>query len=199
MGTLDEGTTLSCTVTASNAGGADPATSASVKIPIPFVPRCPGATGRLSGQTIGLVHLGMTRNRARKAYIHHSNRGRQYEDFFCLTPIGVRVGYASPKLLKSLAKHEQRKLKGTVVWSSTSNPYYSLDGVRPGDSITDAATRLHTTVNLHIGANDWYLAHKRNLTAVLKVRHGAVQELGIAVNALTSTRRRESILMHSFY
>jgi hypothetical protein len=25
-----------------------------------------------------------------------SNRGKKYEDFFCLTPIGVRVGYGSP-------------------------------------------------------------------------------------------------------
>jgi hypothetical protein len=52
---------------------------------------------------------------------------------------------------------------------------------------------------LHIGLNYWYLARKHNLTAVLKVRHGEVQELGIAINKLTATQRLQSILMHSFY
>ena len=70
-----------------------------MKIPIPKVPLCPGATGSMTGTSIGQITLGMTRTRARYLYRHHSNRGKQYEDFFCLTPIGVRVGYASPKLL----------------------------------------------------------------------------------------------------
>jgi hypothetical protein len=199
VGTLDEGTTLVCKVIASNAAGSGSALSRAVKVPIPFVPRCPGATGVISGRTIGLARLGMTRAQADHAYIHHSDRGTQYEDFFCLTPIGVRVGYASPKLLRFLPRPQQAKLRGRVVWSSTSNPYYSLDGIRPGDSLDDAAARLHVTSTFHIGLNYWYLGREANLTAVLKVRHGEVQELGIANNALTSTRRLQSILMHSFY
>ena len=197
--TLDQGATLTCTVTAKTSAGSASATSKAVKIPIPFVAHCPGATGSLSGSTIGLIHLGMTRSQARRAYAHHSNRGRRYEDFFCLTPIGVRAGYASPKLLEHLPSTEQRAIRGTVVWASTSNPHYSLDGVRAGDSIVKAATRLHTTTTFHIGLNDWYLARQANLTAVLKVRHRQVQEVGIAINALTATRQLESILMHSFY
>jgi hypothetical protein len=85
------------------------------------------------------------------------------------------------------------------VWSSTSNPYYALYGIRPGDTLDDAAARLHVTSTFHIGLNYWYLGRKRNLTAVLKVRHGEVQELGIADNRLTATRQEQSILMHSFY
>jgi hypothetical protein len=197
--TLDEGATLTCTVTAKTSAGSASATSKPVKIPIPFVAHCPGATGSLSGSTIGLIHLGMTRTQARRAYAHHSNRGRRYEDFFCLTPIGVRVGYPSPKLLEHLPSTERRTLRGTVVWASTSNPHYSLDGVRAGDSIAKAATRLHTATTFHIGLNDWYLARQANLTAVLKVRHGQVQEVGIALSALTATRQLESTLMHSFY
>ncbi len=199
LGTLDEGTTLTCAVTAMNAAGSRSADSAQVKVPIPFVALCPGATGSLSGTTIGLIHLGMTRSQARRAYVHHSNRGKQYEDFFCLTPIGVRVGYASPKLLQHLSRREQAELNGTVVWSSTSNPYYSLDGIRPGESIATASRALGTEPPFHIGLNYWYLARKANLTAVLKVRDGEVQELGIAVNALTTTRSLQNILMHSFY
>jgi hypothetical protein len=34
---------------------------------------------------------------------------------------------------------------------------------------------------------------------VLKVRGTVVQELGIADNALTKTRRAQNVLMHSFY
>jgi hypothetical protein len=50
----------------------------------------------------------MTCPRAEYLYRRHSDRGTKYEDFFCLTPIGVRVGYATPKLFRILSKDEQR-------------------------------------------------------------------------------------------
>jgi hypothetical protein len=199
LGTLDEGTTLTCTVTASNAAGHASAISNAVKIPIPKVPHCPGATGSMTGTSIGQITLGMTRSRARYLYRQHSNHGKQYEDFFCLTPIGVRVGYASPVLLKSVRKQTRRGLKRRVVWASTSNPYYSLDGVRAGESIATAALALGTELPFHIGLNYWYVARKPNYTAVLKVRGSVVQELGIADNSLTTTRKTQNVLMHSFY
>ena len=199
LGTLDEGTTLMCVVTASNAGRQASAQSNAVKIPIPKVPLCPGATGSMTGTTIGQIALGMTRSRARYLYRQHSNRGKQYQDFFCLTPIGVRVGYASPILLDGLAQHERAIYQGRVVWASTSNPYYSLDGIRAGESITTASGVLGTEPPFHIGLNYWYLARKATYTAVLKVRGTVVQELGIADNALTKTRKTQSALMHSFY
>jgi hypothetical protein len=108
LGILDEGTALTCLVTASTAAGSGSALSRAVKIPIPYVPRCPGATGRMTGTTIGQIRLGMTRARADYLYRRHSDRGKQYEGFFCLTPIGVRVGYATPKLFRILSKDEQR-------------------------------------------------------------------------------------------
>ena len=197
--TLDEGTTLKCVVTASNAAGQALAQSNAVKIPIPKVPLCPGATGSMTGATIGQIQLGMTRSRARYLYRQHSNRGKQYQDFFCLTPIGVRVGYASPILLDSVAKHERATYQGRVVWASTSNPYYSLDGIRAGESIATAARVLGTEPPFHIGLNYWYLARKASYTAVLKVRGTVVQELGIAENAVTRTREAQNVLMHSFY
>ncbi len=54
-------------------------------------------------------------------FTHSSNRGKRYEDFFCLTPIGIRVGYGSPKLLAKLSSRERAQLKDRVVWISTSN------------------------------------------------------------------------------
>jgi hypothetical protein len=199
LGTLDEGTTLMCVVTASSAAGQASAHSNAVTIPIPTVPRCAGATGSMTGTTIGQVTLGMTRSQARYLYRHHSNRGRQYEDFFCLTPIGVRVGYASPVLLDSLPSHQRPGSRGRVVWASTSDPYYSLDGIRAGESIATAARVLGAEPPFHIGLNDWYLARKAGYTAVLKVRGGVVEELGIADNSLTGTRTTQNVLMHSFY
>ena len=199
LGTLDEGTALKCVVKASNAAGQASATSNAVTIPIPKVALCPGATGSMTGTTIGQITLGMTRSRARYLYRQHSNRGKQYQDFFCLTPIGVRVGYASPILLDSLAKHERATYQGRVVWASTSNPYYSLDGIRAGESIATASRVLDIEPPFHIGLNYWYLARKASYTAVLKVRGNVVQELGIADNALTTTRPAQNVLMHSFY
>ena len=52
---------------------------------------------------------------------------------------------------------------------------------------------------LHIGLNDWYLAVQKHSTAVLKVRHKVVEEIGIATNKLTKTATDRSVLMHSFY
>jgi hypothetical protein len=197
--TLEEGTTLTCVVTATNAGGSASATSKGVKIPIPFVPKCPGATGRLSGGTLGLIVLDASRSREHYLYRHHSDRGKRYEDFFCLTPIGVRVGYGSPKLLKILSKTLRKQLLNRVVWASTSNPHYSIGGVRPGESIVTASAALHPLPVIHIGLNHWYLAVQKRSTAVLKVRGGVVEEIGIATNRLTKTAKDRSVLMHSFY
>jgi hypothetical protein len=198
---LDEGSTLSCVVSATNPAGTASATATSktVKVPVPHVKGCPAATRSLTGTTMGLIRLGMTRAQAGHAYVHHTDRGNQYEDFFCLTPIGVRVGYGSPKLLKTPTKSERRSDGNHVVWASTSNPYYSLDGVRVGESAQTAAKLLHAAAPLHIGLNHWYLAVEHQVTLVLKVRGEAVQEIGIATNALTRTRAQQSTLMHSFY
>jgi hypothetical protein len=46
--------------------------------------------------------------------------------------------------------------------------------------------------------NHWYLAPFGPATAVLKVRHGVVQEVGIAERRLTKTRAAQTILMGSF-
>jgi hypothetical protein len=198
--TGDVGTIMTCQVTASNTAGSATGTSNALYIPLPPVAGCPPATGKMNGRSIGKVSLGMTRNRIRELFSRHDSRGRSFEDFFCLKPIGTRVGYSTPLLLKTLSKKTQKSLKGKVVWASTSNPFYSLDGVRPGQSLKSASKKLGGTEKpFHIGHNDWYLARKGSFTAVLKVRHGEVQEIGIANNALTATRHTQSVLMHSFF
>ncbi len=195
---LDEGSTLTCEVTASNATGSGHATSAGRSVPVPKVARCPAASGSLHGTTLGRIHLGMTRTKARHVYRHSSDRGQRYKDFFCLTPIGIRTGYPSPQLLKTLSRAERRRVTGRVIWASTANPRYSLNGIRPGATITAAQAKLHLGRPFRIGLNEWYLGRFGSATAVLKVRHGLVEEVGIAERSLTRTRRAERTLMGSF-
>jgi hypothetical protein len=195
---LDEGTTLTCTVTALNADGSGQATSKGFNVPVPHVPRCPAATGSYSGTHIGPVRLGMTSRQAHHAFTHSSNRGFKYKDFFCLTPYGVRVGYTSPKLLDHLSRSEQRKLRGRVVWISTDNARYAIHGIRAGATLDAARKALPHGYYFRVGKNWWYLAPAGKATAVLKLRHNIVQEVGIADMGLTRTHKADKVLMTSF-
>jgi hypothetical protein len=164
----------------------------------PTRPGCPLATGRLSAETLGLATLGVTRAQARHAYTQSSDRGKHYEDFFCLTPIGVRVGYASPALLKTLSRAKRRRFAGRVVWASTSDPFYELRGVRPGTTLASARKHHKLTGPFHIGRNFWYLTPNGSSTGVLKVRHGIVEEIGIAVKSLTKGHKAQVVFLKSF-
>jgi hypothetical protein len=196
---IDEGLTLTCTVIASNTGGSSGSvTSAAVKVPVPVVAHCPPATGSLGGIKLGLIRLGMTRAQARRAYTNSSDRGEAYMDFFCLTPRGVRDGYASPKLLKTLPKRKRSGLAARVIWASTSNGYYSVRGIRPGATLTAAKAALPRGNYFKVGANYWYLAPNGADTAVLKLRGGVVQEIGIGDKALTQGLKAQKIFMTSF-
>jgi hypothetical protein len=197
--TLDEGSTLTCTVTARNAVGAGaPATSAKVKVPVPRIKGCPAASGSVRGISLGLARLGETRAQARRSYKHSSNRGKHYQDFFCLTPIGVRVGYASPALVTGLPVKQRRALAGRVVWASTSNPIYAIDTIRPGATIAAAQAKLPKGNLFTIGRNRWYLRRSGRVTAVFKVRGGIVQEIGIAELPVTRTRSVQRRFLTSF-
>jgi hypothetical protein len=192
----DEELTLTCSVVASNAkGSASPAKSAKgAVVPVPKVKGCPAATGKLSGETLGLVRLGLTRAQARKRYTHSSNRHKKYQDFFCLTPIGVRVAYGSPALPKRI----RGRVAGRVIWASTSSAYYAVDGVRVGATVAAAGARLKLTAAFHIGLNAWYLAPNGSSTAVLKTRRGIVEEIGIGDKALTKGHKAQLAFLKSF-
>ena len=196
----DEQLTLTCSVTASNAHGAgSSATSARTEaVAVPRVAKCPAATGTLAGVTLGLVRLGMSRSQARHAYTKSSNRGKRYQDFFCLTPIGIRVGYASPKLLGTVPGSERRSLSGRVIWASTASAYYTASGIRVGATIGAAGRALKLTGPIKLGANDWYLAPQRRSTIILKVRGGLIEEVGIGDRALTVGAKAQRTFLASF-
>jgi hypothetical protein len=196
---IDEGITLSCTVTASNTTGAGkPVNSKGVPVPVPVVRRCPRATGSIGGLKLGLLALGMTRAQARHAYTKSSTRGRKYVDFFCLTPRGVRAGYASPQLVNSLPRSERRKLARRVVWASTASLYYAIDGVRPGATVAAAGKHLKLAGPFVVGKNEWYLAPAGEVTAVLKVRAGIVEEIGIGNRQITKGAKAQRTFLTSF-
>ncbi len=190
--TGDEQLTLTCSVIASssNGAGAPATTGKGATVPVPHVARCPAATGKLSSTTLGLVRLGMARAQARHAYTKSSNRGKKYEDFFCLTPIGVRVGYGSAKLPKKYADR--------VIWASTSSAYYTVHGIRVGATVIAAAKVLKLTGPIHVGLNDWYLTANGASTAVFKVRDGIIEEIGIADRSLTKTTTADRTFLKSF-
>jgi hypothetical protein len=197
--TDDEGLKITCTVTAANAKGkGKPATSKGVAIPVPKRKGCPAATGSVSGATVGLAHLGMTKAQILHTYTHSSSRGSKDKEFFCLTPHGVRVGLASSKLLSALSHSEQNALKDRVVWISTDNARYAVHGIRAGATLTAAQHALPHSYYFRLGKNFWYLAPAGKATAVLKVRHGLVEEIGIAAKQLTASHKADRTLMSSF-
>ncbi len=161
-------------------------------------PGCPAATGRLSRSTLGLARLGMTRRRVHGLYRQSSNRGKRYEDFFCLAPIGVRVGYASPKLIRGLRRSQRGRFRNRVVWISTSNRRYAAAGIRPGAKLAAARRRLHLRRGSQVGLNRWYFGSDGPATVLLKVRRGVVEEIGIASPQLTKTAAGRRRFLHSF-
>ncbi len=182
---IDEGNVITCTVIPT--GGGSPSTSASMRVPVPAVARCPAATGKLSGTKLGLIKLGMTRKQTLRAYKRSSARGSHSQEFFCLTPIGIRAGFG-----------QRSSLRGHVIWISTASAFYAIDGIRPGATVSAASARLKLGVPFAIGRNRWYLAPAGSVTAVLKVQGGVVHEIGIANKRLTKTRTAQRAFLRSF-
>ena len=182
----DEGGALTCTVTAANAAGAGaPATSAVVVVAQPGTLHCPRPTGRLGATTVGRLALGLTQSQARHRLTRFVVTHNHFDNFCLYGGWGIRVGYPVNQLLTALPRAQRARLAGRVVLALTANPYYALDGVRPGMSLTVAARRLRLGRAFPIGSNDWYLAAGTASRGVLKVRGGIVQEVGIADARLT--------------
>jgi hypothetical protein len=160
-------------------------------------PGCPVATGKLTTTGLGPLSLGMTRTRARQILTHSSTRGRQYFDFFCLKPIGIRAAYPSPALLRRIPRKQRRALKGKIVLLLTSDHLYALRGVHPDTKLSKVARRLRVGPRIRVGLNDWYLAPNGSSIGVLKVRHGLIEEVGLANKHLAFNSRGGRALLSS--
>jgi len=194
--TADSGHELSVKVVASDgatsvAAVSDPVTALSID-----VRGCTTPSGQLAARSVGDVRLGMTRVAARRL-VASTQRPNGYTDNVCLAGgYGIRVGYGTRKTLG----HETlwHSLRARIVFATTANPYYSLDGVSPGMNVASDAKCLHLSRALHIGANTWYVIRGTKANEVLKVRAGVIQEIGILNRSLTSTRAGQGLLLRFF-
>jgi hypothetical protein len=162
-------------------------------------PSCAAPTGRLGGSQLGPIALRQKRTAARTALSQFSTRRRLNMDFFCLAGGGIRAGYPSAKLLRSLPRAQRRRFRGRVVLALTSDHFYALRGVEPATRLSTARRTLHLLWHFTIGRNRWYVVRGTGgAHGILKVRHGVVEEIGIAPSRLTRTRRQSRRFMASF-
>lgn len=197
---LDEAQTLACRVTAVNGAGASaPAASPGVLVAVRGTLHCPKPTGRLTSAAVGPLALGMTQTAAR-ARLHRFTVTRNGFDNFCLyAGWGIRVAYPSAKLRAELSAGQRPRLAGRIILALTANPYYVLDGFRPGDPVSTVVRRLHLGRPFNVGSNDWYISALGSSShGIVKVRRGIIQEVGLVNAELTRTRAAQSVLLRGF-
>jgi hypothetical protein len=73
------------------------------------------------------------------------------------------------------------------VLALTANPFYNLGGVTPGVGVASVAARLKLSKPFQVGLNTWYFGGGRAAGAILKVRGGVIQEIGLADQRLIKT------------
>lgn len=176
-----------------------PGAAASITVGSPSAPySCYDPSGRLAGTTLGPVSLGTRRAAARHRFGTLQRRGRRYMDFFCTGHNGIRIGYPSPRLLRSVSRAKRHRVAGRSVLILTSSRHFALRGIRPGARLAAVARRVRVSRPFVVGRNRWYLLAAGRARGVLKVRHGEVQEIGIAERALTRSSAADRRFLRSF-
>jgi hypothetical protein len=147
---------------------------------------CPSTVGSISGNTLGLVHLGESIATIDSRYLKHE-RQRFGFDRFCLSTRGAfRVETADAKLAR--ASHMSMKdLRGKVVLALTANRRYKLDGIRAGERLSQAEKAHTLSTGIVSGLNTWYVIQGATANGILKVHDGRIAEVGIANRKLTAT------------
>jgi hypothetical protein len=192
----DSGHQLSVEVVASDGTTSVSAVSQTVVALAIDVRGCTAPSGRLTPNAIGSVKLGMTRPAARRTVASTQPLNR-YTDNLCLAGgYGIRVGYANAKMLGH--GKLRRSLSSRIVFATTANPYYTLDGARPGMTVASVAKRLHLARPIKIGPNTWYVIPGTTANHVLKTRGGVIQEIGDLNRGLTRTRTQQTQLLRYF-
>jgi hypothetical protein len=161
-------------------------------------PGCAGPAGQLAGAKLGPVTLGQTRRNVRREFAGFMTRHRRYMDFFCPTHDGIRVGYPSPKLLRTLTARQRRQARNRAVLVLTANRHYALGAIRAGTHLSAAHARLRHARHYRVGLNTWYLLASRTSTGVLKVQHRRIEEIGIANPRLVATPRSARRFLRAF-
>jgi hypothetical protein len=180
---LDEATDLACDVTARNGDGSSvPVESAPILVAVPGTLTCPRPSGAFQPTRIGPLALGEGQAAARRALTRYHVTHYGFDDFCLYAGWGIRGAYRGQK----------------VVLLLTANPFYSVDGITPGMSITAAAQHLRIGRGTVVGLNDWYFAAGARSTVVFKVRDGIIQEIGIADSSDTRLARQRRSFIAGF-
>ena len=155
--------------------------------------KCSKPTGRLRGRRLGPFVLGSSKAKTRKALKLLKVTVYGFDQFCLQGGPGIRVGYASRKLLATLSRRLRRKVTGRAVMILTANHFYALDGVRPGSRVAFVAKQLRIRAKrfFAIGANDWYVVPGKVADGILKVRHGVIEEIGIADKRLLTSHKAQ--------
>jgi hypothetical protein len=165
---------------------------------VPGTQRCPKPTGRLAGLSLGPLRLGWTRAHARRTLRRFGVTANNMDNFCLFAGSGIRVGYPSAKLSRRLSPRQRARIAGRAILALTANPYYALEGARPGMRVAAVSRRLGARRPFHIGRNDWYVVAGQASHGVLKVRGGIIQEVGIAGLQPTQGRAAQRRLLTSF-
>ena len=199
---LTQGANTLTAVAASNAGATASATEAVTYTP--YAPplthhsSCPTPTGRLTDHAVGPIALGLTRAHARTRLPRFATRNGHSDNFCLARGSGIRVGYPPHAVLRAMSRGRRTDLANTVVLALTANPFYALNGVRPGMLVSVAATQLMLGRPLHLGPNWWYVVRGGDSNGLLKARHGRIDEVGVANKPLTTGRAAQIRLLANF-
>ena len=162
--------------------------------------KCTKPSGRLSRKHLGPLALGETKAKTRKSLRLLKVTVYGFDQFCLQGGPGIRAGYPSRKLLASLSARLRRSVSGKSVMLLTANHFYALDGVRPGSRVAFVSRTLHIKAKrfFAVGLNDWYVVPGRAADGILKVRHGVIEEIGIADKRLLTSHKADFRFFTSF-
>ena len=143
---------------------------------------CPAATGRLRGQMLGRLRLGMTRAAAQPG-VGPQLDPRPSDDGLLLPVGGRRPGGL---------------LRGADRADPDGQPPVRPPRGPPRRRVAAAARRLRLRPVVSIGSNRWYATRAGAVRGVLETRHGVVEEIGIADGRRLRTRAAAARFLRSF-
>jgi hypothetical protein len=206
-------TTTTTTTTSTVVSGSTPTTTTSANVPPPetttppasppvtsdsSAPPCPRPTGRLGGLSVGPLALGFTRAQARRTLTRFFVTRSGLDDFCLDGGRDIRAAYPTTRILAGAPKALRASLRSRVILAVTPNPFYSLDGAKPGDRVRTIAKRLHLEAAFRIDGSDWYVIPGELANGVLKAHAGVIAEVGLINRRLSDNRVSQRHLLRAF-
>ncbi len=183
---IDEGSTLDCTVTATNVVGSAAAQPPGMLVAAPSTRDCPKLVGEIVGDRLGAVRIGETGSQAQRALPHATFTERGGTAAFCGTPYVLEVAFAPSALLDQLSPAQQAALQNRIVLAMTASPLFGLSGIVSGMTLAAAEQKLGSAVVYSFGKTSVAFARRSGAAAVVVAARGVVTEIGVAASQLAS-------------